>query len=208
MRALLVGLFLLLVILAPLGAPADPLRTDPAHQLEPPGGDHLLGTDLLGRDVLSRALYGGQHTLLIAALATVIAALPGVLLGLAAALRSMDRWLTLLINALLAFPGLLLALLILTLLGQGALPLALATGITQIAPCARVTRAAVIGVRSSGYVEAARSLGGTRSAPDRRTHSAQHPHDHPRLRRCDFRLRHPQQCRAELSRLGRRAGRP
>ena len=66
----------------------------------------------------------------------------------------------------LAFPGLLLALLILTLVGQGALPLALATGITQIAPCARVTRAAVIGVRSSGYIEAARGLGATSPTPD------------------------------------------
>jgi ABC-type dipeptide/oligopeptide/nickel transport system permease subunit len=133
------------------------MRTNPAAQMQPPDAAHLLGTDMLGRDVLSRALYGGQHTLLIAALATAIAVLPGVLLGLAA--LAADRPASVLINALLAFPGLLLALVVMTLLGQGALPLALATGITQIAPCARVTRAAVLGARGQGYVEAARSLG-------------------------------------------------
>ncbi len=108
----------------------------------------------------ARSLAGGTRSL-IAALATVIAVLPGVLLGLLGTLGGLDRPLSILINALLAFPGLLLALLLLTLLGQGALPLVLATGVTQIAPCARVTRAAVIGVRASGYVEAARSLGAT-----------------------------------------------
>jgi peptide/nickel transport system permease protein len=158
MRALLV-LLALFVLLVPKLAPYDPMQTDPANQLAPPSRVHLLGTDLLGRDVLSRALDGGQHTLLIAALATGIAVIPGVLLGLLALSRAVDRAVTVLTNAVLAFPGLLLALLVLTLVGQGAVALALATGVTQIAPCARVIRAAVISLRSSGYVEAARSLG-------------------------------------------------
>lgn len=153
-------IWLAFVAVAPLIAPYDPLRTEPAQQLQAPSADHWLGTDLLGRDVLSRALYGGQHTLLITALATLIALLPGVALGLLALLA--ERPVAVLINALLAFPGLLLALLILTLLGQGALPLALATGLTQIAPCARVTRSAALSVRSLGYVEAARALGAGR----------------------------------------------
>ncbi len=162
-------LWLVFVAAAPLIAPADPMRTDPAHPLQAPDGGHLLGTDLLGRDVLSRALYGGQHTLLIAALATALALLPGVLLGLLAVASDstfewVDRAVNVVINALLAFPGLLLALLLITLLGQGALPLALATGIPQIAPCARVTRTAVLRVRALGYVEAARSLGAGRRA--------------------------------------------
>lgn len=155
-------LLVLLVLIAPLLAPADPMRTDTANQLQPPSSNHLLGTDLLGRDVLSRALYGGQHTLLIAALATVIAVVPGVVLGLLGTFFWADRLIAVFINAMLAFPGLLLALLTMTLLGQGALPLALATGITQIAPCARMTRVAVISVRSLGYVDAARGLGATR----------------------------------------------
>jgi ABC-type dipeptide/oligopeptide/nickel transport system permease subunit len=163
MRALVILLvgMVLFVIIAPLLSPADPMRTDPARQLEPPSAEHLLGTDLLGRDVLSRALTGGQHTLLIASLATMIATVPGVLLGLSSGVGAADRIVGVLLNALLAFPGLLLALLLLTLVGQGALPLALATGCTQIAPCARVTRSAVAGVRSLGYVEAAQTLGAT-----------------------------------------------
>jgi ABC-type dipeptide/oligopeptide/nickel transport system permease subunit len=155
-------LLLLVVIVAPLFAPSDPMLTDPTNQLQPPSSEHLLGTDLLGRDVLSRTLYGGRHTLLIAALATIIAFIPGVLLGSLSVIDGADHLIVILINAVLAFPGLLLALLIMTLLGQGAFPLALATGITQIAPCARITRAAVISVRSLGYIDAARALGATR----------------------------------------------
>lgn len=164
MRALIVfvALMVLLVVIAPLLAPADPMRTEPARQLETPGNEHLLGTDLLGRDVLSRALVGGQHTLLIAAAATLIAVAPGVLLGLLSVFSAADRIVGVLLNALLAFPGLLLALLLLTLLGQGALPLALATGCTQIAPCARVVRSSVVSVHALGYVDAAQALGATR----------------------------------------------
>lgn len=155
-------LLMLLVGIAPLFAPADPMRTDAARQLEAPSSEHLLGTDLLGRDVLSRTLYGGQHTLVIAALAALVAMIPGVLFGLLSVISWADRLVSILMNAVLAFPGLLLALMIMTVLGQGVLPLLLATGLTQIAPCARVTRSAVLGVYHLGYVEAARGLGATR----------------------------------------------
>ncbi len=152
-----------LALLAPALAPADPMQTGEA-QLQPPGGDHLLGTDLLGRDVLSRALYGGRRTLLIAVLATVFAVAPGALLGLVAGTLGgrLDALIVMLLNALLAFPSLVLALVVLTLLGAGLLPLAAATGMAQVASYARVTRSAVIGVRSMGYVEAAHAAGATR----------------------------------------------
>lgn len=162
MRLLLLWL-IVFVLVAPLIAPFDPMDADPPHQLQPPTLGHILGTDLLGRDVLSRALHGGRHTLLIAGAATLIALFPGVLLGLLGVVGWADRLVTIGINAVLAFPGLLLALLALTLLGQGALPLALATGIPQIAPCARVTRAALLAVRGQGYVEAAHGLGASRA---------------------------------------------
>lgn len=156
---LLFILFLLVTLLMPFVAPYDPMRTETARVLEAPSAEHLLGTDSLGRDVLSRAMYGGQHTILIAGIATVIAVVPGLLLGLFGAIGWAGRLTDILTNALLAFPGLLLALLLMTLLGQGALALALATGFTQLAPCARVTRSAVIAVLALGYVETARSLG-------------------------------------------------
>lgn len=151
--------WLLLVLLAPVFAPHDPMDTDTTRTLQPPGVDQWLGTDSLGRDVLSRVLYGGRRTIIIAALASAVAVLPGVLLGLLSAFRWLDRPMSIFINAVLAFPGLLLALIIMTLLGQGVLPLALATGLAQVAPVARITRSAVLGVLGLGYVEAARGLG-------------------------------------------------
>lgn len=164
MFRILVLLFVAFVLLAPLAAPYDPMATEPFNQLQSPDAAHLLGTDLLGRDVLSRALYGGQRTLLIAVAATVVAFVPGVLLGVLSGLAPhwLDGGLQILISAALAFPGLLLALVILTLVGTGAVPLALATGMTQIAPVARVTRAAVMEVQSYLYLQAAESLGAGR----------------------------------------------
>lgn len=150
-----------LILAAPLIAPADPLATDTAHQLLPPDSLNILGTDFLGRDVFSRFLYGGQRTLLIALGATLVAFAPGALLGLGLGVspRAVDALGSVMLNAVLAFPGLALALIVLTLMGQGTLPLILATGLAQIAPCARVTRAAVLSIRASGYVEAAHALG-------------------------------------------------
>ncbi len=152
--AFVVAAGLLLILIAPLFAPFDPMTTDPAGSLTSPDSAHLLGTDRLGRDVWSRLLYGGQRTVLIAALATTIAVGFGMLLG-------MTGWggFDLLMNALLAFPTLLLALVVITLLGTGAVSLALATGIALIAPFARVTRGAVRATRDLPFVESARALG-------------------------------------------------
>lgn len=151
--------FVAVILLAPLAAPYDPMRTETANTLQAPSAAHWFGTDALGRDVLSRALYGGQHTILIAGAATLIAVLPGVLLGLLSAVGWLERPIAVMTNAVLAFPGLLLALLVITLMGQGAFQLALATGLTQVAPCARVTRAVVKVVLAQGFVEAAKGLG-------------------------------------------------
>lgn len=155
-------LFLIMVLVGPLIAPYDPMRTEPVNQLQPPSWSHLLGTDFLGRDVLSRALHGGQRTLLIAGIATVIALVPGVLIGLASGFgaRWLDGGLQVIVSAVLAFPGLMFALVVVTVVGAGAVPLA--TGAMQIAPCARVVRAAVMEVRSQPYIQAADALGASR----------------------------------------------
>ncbi len=155
---------IVLTLLAPAIAPNDPMKTDSAIQLQPPGRAHWLGTDLLGRDVLSRVLYGGQRTLLIAALGTLLAVAPGILIGLVAGMfgGKLDTAIVTALNALLAFPGLLLALVVVTVLGSGILPLAMATGFSQAAPFARITRSAVITVRGMGYVEAAQASGANR----------------------------------------------
>lgn len=149
------------ILLAPLLATNDPMRGDATQALQPPSRTHWLGVDQFGRDVWTRLLYGGQHTLTIAALATSIAALLGTLIGLVAgADRSwISAVLLTLLNAIQAFPSLLLGLIILTVLGQGSLPLIIATSLPQIAPFALVARAAVLAVRSAEYIEAAAALG-------------------------------------------------
>lgn len=161
-----VVLFLLLAMLAaaPLLTSYDATQSDLLNILAKPSLEHPLGTDELGRDVWSRLLFGGQRTLWISALATVIAVPSGVLIGALALAnsRSMDAVSEALINTLLIFPPLLLALVILTLLGSSWTSLALATGLSQIAPIAQVTRGATMSVRHSGYVEAAISMGATR----------------------------------------------
>ena len=162
---ILAVMLLIFVLIAPRFAPYDPLKTAPTSQLQPPGQAHALGTDLLGRDVLSRTLYGAQRTLGIAALATLIALVPGILFGLLSGMSAgwLDRAIQVFVNAMLAFPSLMVGLVVLTLIGSGALPLAIATGIMQIAPFIRLVRGAVLDVRSRLYVEAAVSLGAART---------------------------------------------
>lgn len=153
--------FLLLTAAAPLLTDRDPMQTRPDAQLQPPGGDFLFGTDYLGRDMFSRTLYGGQRTLFITSLATLTAVLPGTLIGVLAGMscRTIDKVISTLLNVMMAFPSLVLALVILTLVGPGMFALALAVGLAGLSFVARVIRAAVMQVRVSGYIEAARAMG-------------------------------------------------
>jgi peptide/nickel transport system permease protein len=153
----------LLMGAGPFFAAHDPVQTNPEQQLQPPGGTHLFGTDLLGRDVLSRYLYGGRQTLVTALAATVFAVATGAALGLLMGVQtsSLDTLLMPFINALLAMPGLILALVVLAAVGRGTLPLSLAIGLSQMAPTALIVRTAVLTVRTQPYVEAAYALGAT-----------------------------------------------
>ncbi len=150
-----------LSLLSPLLTDYDPLKTNTDQLNQPPSGEHLLGTDLLGRDVLSRLLYGGQRSLWVTALAALVAVLPGLCLGLLAGWFGgwVDRGIMTAVHTLLAFPALILALICLTLLGRGTVPLALATGLAQMAGYVSVVRTTVIGARTQMYVEVAQSVG-------------------------------------------------
>ena len=161
---LTLSLVILVTLAAPILAPFDPMSTNAGEALQSPNSQNPLGTDLLGRDVLSRVLYGGQRTLGVASLATMIAIVPGLITGLmAGTLGSYVDWgIMVVVNSLLAIPPLVIALVILTLLGQGASQLAIATGTAQIAVFAQVTRSATTAVRSAEYVQASRALGATR----------------------------------------------
>jgi peptide/nickel transport system permease protein len=163
----LVPLLLLLSIIllsfaAPLLAPYDPLRSVDGEELQQPSFEHLFGTDWAGRDVFARVVYGGRATLTSATLAVMLSIFPGVLVGLLSGWNVgsiADRVISTLLDAVLAFPGLLLALTIITLIGTGPVPVAIAVGLTGFAPCARFTRASTIIVRQLPHIEAAYAIG-------------------------------------------------
>lgn len=135
----------------------------PGTQLRPPGAEHILGTDGLGRDLFARIVYGAQNSLSGALVAVTVGLLLGTLLGLLAGSRGglVDAAIMRLVDTLLAIPSLLLSLSIIILLGFGTLNVALAVGVVSVARFARLARAEVVRVRRSEYVEAAFGSGGT-----------------------------------------------
>ncbi len=158
----IVALFFVVAAVTPaLLATHDPFTTDLTHALQAPSLAHWLGTDDIGRDLYSRIIWGTRQSLLIGIGAMAIALLGAVVLGFSAALG--PRWLAEPINRLLeillAFPTLLLALLFVALLGPSASSLLLSVGIGTAPGYARLVRAQALQVRQSGYVEAAHALG-------------------------------------------------
>lgn len=148
-------------LLAPVLSPYDPYATDYLAVLQMPNGTHLLGTDDLGRDILSRLLYATRASLLACLQAVSLAAVGGVTLGLAAGYFGgwIDRLVMLLVDSLLAIPGLLLALTIVGVLGSGLFNASLALGLIFIPVFARMTRIQAAGVVQEPYMEASRSIG-------------------------------------------------
>lgn len=160
-------LYLVLVIvwafLPSLFAPASPTTGIAADALQAPSAAHWFGTDATGRDVYTRVVHGSVHTLSSALIAVVLGLVVGTLVGLVAG--SVRGWadavLMRIVDVLLAIPSLLLSLSIVILLGFGTAQIAIAVGITSVAAFARLSRAEVLKVRSTDYVEAAFASGGT-----------------------------------------------
>lgn len=154
---------LLMVVAAPVFAPHDPLQQDVSLRLLPPGTDgYLLGTDELGRDILSRLMYGARVELLIALGATLLAMVLGTLVGLAGGyFGGIVEVLTMRVgvDVLLAFPPIILALLAVTLRGPGAGTLIIAMGVLFAPTFARITYGQTISVKRLEYVEAATAFG-------------------------------------------------
>lgn len=149
-------------IFLPALFPTDPMLTDPQAQLSPPGPTHIFGTDLLGRDVLSRTLHGGKRSLFMAAAVTVLVVTVGLPVGAGAGAitnRYLGQGVLTLLNAILAIPSLILALVVITIMGGGMWGVIVAVSIAQVAPFASVIRSAVLTVRSAAYIEAAHSFG-------------------------------------------------
>jgi len=142
-------------------APASPLDMQLLDRLKPPSLQHPFGTDAFGRDVLSRVLFGGRISLIVGVLAVGLAAVVGSVLGALAGYAGgrVDQAIMRVMDALLAFPAVLLALAIVGSLGAGLFNLALAVAITSVPSFARVARAATISTKNFEYVQAARALG-------------------------------------------------
>jgi len=160
-------LFLTLLILgalaAPLVSPYDPLKPDLARMLTAPSPAHLLGTDDLGRDVLTRLLHGARLSLGAACLAVTIATLAGVPIGLVAGYLGgrIDDALMRIIDALQAFPALILAMAIAAALGPGLFNVMVAVGVVYTPRFARLVRGQVLALREEPFVESARAAGAT-----------------------------------------------
>jgi peptide/nickel transport system permease protein len=157
----LVLLEIVVAILAPYLAPFDPLEQDLRSTLLPPlTAGHLMGTDDLGRDMLSRIIYGARISLLVGVAVVGIATVVGVPLGAAAGYsRKLDPWISMGVDTLLAFPGILLALAIVAALGPGLINVMIAVGIYSMPMYIRVVRAQVLALREREFATAARAIG-------------------------------------------------
>ena len=158
---LLTGLFLALALVGPWVAPYDPLEPDYANLTSSFSRAHPLGTDAFGRDTLSRLLVGARYSVTIGVSATLLGALIGGLWGLWAgyARGMVDNLSMRLVDILLAFPGLLIAIGLITLTGAGVAPLIFAASLFGVPVFARLTRGATLAVKERAYLEAARGLG-------------------------------------------------
>lgn len=158
---LLVGSVALMALLSVFWTPADPLRLNLKLRLQPPGGQFLLGSDEFGRDVLSRLMAGAGTSLLVAALSVLLALALGVLIGLVAGyLRGwVDRILMVFTDALLAFPGILLALGVMVIVGADKWSIVLALGLAYTPTAARIVRGTVLSLREKEFIEASRVIG-------------------------------------------------
>ncbi|MGK3126142.1 ABC transporter permease [Candidatus Pantoea formicae] len=160
--ALLYLVLLAIAVIAPgVLTHSDPLLADPVNAQLPPSAAHWLGTDQLGRDLLTRVIYGSRYSLLISVAAMALAVVFGTLLGLLAALARgvIDELLSRAVDVISAFPDLLLALMLIAFTGPGTNNLIIALGVASVPRFARVVRAQTYTVMTSGYVEQARTFG-------------------------------------------------
>ncbi len=158
--AVLVLFVVLVSVLAPVLAPYDPMRSNFRARMLPPGAEHLFGTDHFGRDLLSRVIYGGRASLQIGFFVVVVTGIAGTMIGaLAGYFRRLDNPLMRVMDALMAFPAILLAIVISAVLGASITNVVIALSIATGPHTARIVRGSVLVVREMEYVEAGRALG-------------------------------------------------
>lgn len=164
-RSVLIALIVFLIIVAlclfaQWVAPANPAKMSVRARLSPPFGDYLLGADAYGRDMVSRLLYAGRTSLTIGFGVAALSTLVGIFIGLLAGFfRRLDAPLSRLIDAMMAFPDILLAIALVSILGGSMINVIIALTIVYVPRFARISRASTLVIRELPFVEAARALG-------------------------------------------------
>ncbi|HYI24214.1 MAG TPA: ABC transporter permease, partial [Thermomicrobiales bacterium] len=159
--ALVVVALILIAIFAPLIAPYDPLTNDYTALNSPPNRDHWMGTDALGRDVLTRVMYGLRVSLLVSIASVVLGVSLGMLWGISSGYLggTYDLVSQRVIEVLNSFPTLIMAMLLSVSLGAGVDTVVIAIGVTQVPLATRITRSVVLSVKETQFVEAAQCIG-------------------------------------------------
>jgi peptide/nickel transport system permease protein len=157
----LMALLVISALLAPVLAPYDPLEISILDRLQPPSAEHLLGTDQIGRDILSRILYGGRLSLVLGFVSVGIGGVIGTVVGLIAGYYegAIDQLIMRFVDMLMAMPRTLLALVISFALGPSLFNLMVAVGVGQAPTYIRLVRGSVLSAKRELYVDAARSMG-------------------------------------------------
>lgn len=164
-RAILLGALILLIVvlaalLAPWVSPYAPNKLSIVNKLQEPSWTHFFGTDEFGRDIFSRAIYAGRISLLVSLGVVVISTIIGVILGVAAGyFRKLDTPISRLLDAMMSFPDILLAIALVAALGPSLITVIIALGITYAPRLARIVRGSTLVIREMPYIEAAVSLG-------------------------------------------------
>jgi peptide/nickel transport system permease protein len=159
--AVIIVLMILAAVCAPFIAPYDPLETDFLAMLSPPSAEHWLGTDAFGRDLLSRLIYGSRTALLVGFTSAFLGATLGALVGVSSAYFGgrVDLLIQRVVDIFLAFPIIILALAVVSILGAGIGNVIMAITVPMVPNCARVVRSSALAVRQMPYVEAAQAVG-------------------------------------------------
>ena len=181
--AVILGLLVILASIGPEVAPFDPTQQVLTEAKQGPSAKHLMGTDQSGRDILSRVMVGSRNTLGLPLLAIAFAVVLGVMPGLVAGYAGgwIDSLIMRLVDILLAFPGILLALMIVAMLGTGLIHIMYAIGISLVPVYVRMARGSTLSIRNEAYIEAARVLGSGRTRHPDAAHLAEsaRPIDRP-----------------------------
>lgn len=158
--SIVLAVVILLAAVAPLLTSFDPIQIAPQHRLKPPSFEFLLGTDMLGRDVWTRVIYGGRMALFIGASVVVVSLTAGIIIGLFSGyFKLLDSIIMRVMDGVMAIPGILLAIALVSLSGTGVFTVIVAISVPEIPRVARLVRGITLSLRNEPFVEAATGVG-------------------------------------------------